>query len=348
MKYELHPACACWPPMSDAEIAELADDIVKNGQLYPAILLDDKMLDGRNRALACEKGGIELRTEVYQGDDPVGFVITANQRRRHLPKVELAFIGDTLATLKHGRSDGRNSKALNSALPLGPTRDQVAKELGIDPRRIDDASSVRKNCEPHIVEMARTGKVGIQAVAAYGRHTPREQQIGADEQMVKKGGYAAIKGGAAKKHGKRPKGPAPVYHLPRPDFSKLDIGDERIPNQPVQLWPAHVQRLLRQAEQVGMVAGQVRLFVVRTIDSAEFAVSAEEFAAGLEQLLAYQPVRGKANGEQTDFAKKARKEIVGLDESLDKAIGWLTAIRDAVSRNRVAEEERQPAIEESN
>ena len=344
MKYELHPACVCWPPMSEAEIAELSADIARNGQLFPAILHEGQILDGRNRGLACDRAGIELRTEIYQGDDPVGFVISANLHRRHLPKVELAFIGETLATLKRGGDRGNQytgGKALSSALPLSKTREQVAKELGIDPRRIDDASSVRKNCEPHIVEMARTGKIGIQAVAAYGRATPREQQVGADAETVKKGGYAAIKGGASKKKAKQQKGPAPVYHLPRPtDFSKLDIGDERIPNQPVQLWPAHIQRLLKQAEQVGMVAGQVRLFVVRTIDSPEFSVSAEDFAAGLERLLAYQPVRGKANGEQIDFAKKARKEIVGLDESLDKAISWLTAIRAAVSRNWVAEEEQ--------
>jgi hypothetical protein len=45
-------------------------------------LYEGQILDGRNRARACEALGIEPETRVYAGDDPVGFVISRNLHRR--------------------------------------------------------------------------------------------------------------------------------------------------------------------------------------------------------------------------------------------------------------------------
>ena len=43
-----HPISDVWPMMDEAKIAELADDIRKNGQLVPVWLYEGKILDGRN------------------------------------------------------------------------------------------------------------------------------------------------------------------------------------------------------------------------------------------------------------------------------------------------------------
>ena len=42
------------------------------------------ILDGRNRARACEAAGVEPKFTPFREDDPTAFVIDANLRRRHL------------------------------------------------------------------------------------------------------------------------------------------------------------------------------------------------------------------------------------------------------------------------
>jgi hypothetical protein len=44
--------------MPEGEIQKLADDIKANGLKNHIILLEDKVLDGRNRLLACKLAGV--------------------------------------------------------------------------------------------------------------------------------------------------------------------------------------------------------------------------------------------------------------------------------------------------
>jgi hypothetical protein len=98
MRYELHPACAVWPEMQPEVLRELADDIVLNGLHKPLTLAPDgRLLDGRNRALACELVGVEPSTVVYDGD-PALFSLSKNKHRRHMTQDQIALVAATLAT----------------------------------------------------------------------------------------------------------------------------------------------------------------------------------------------------------------------------------------------------------
>ena len=102
MPYKLHPACTAWPPMTEEALAELTEDIRINGLREPITLTPDGLLlDGRNRAIACEHLGIRPTTVVWDGD-PVAFSISKNARRRHLDKIDLGFAGAKLTRLQHG------------------------------------------------------------------------------------------------------------------------------------------------------------------------------------------------------------------------------------------------------
>ena len=83
-KYRYHPACTVFPQLSDAELQDLADDIAVNGLRNPIVLWQGKILDGRNRYLACEIAEVEPRFTEFEGDDPIGWVISQNLHRRHL------------------------------------------------------------------------------------------------------------------------------------------------------------------------------------------------------------------------------------------------------------------------
>lgn len=99
-----HPAAELFLLLPDAELAELADDIRTRGLNEPVWLYDDPdrgtvLLDGRNRVRACEIAGVPVRTQQYRGDDPIGFVISENVRRRHLDAWDKASLADALMGL---------------------------------------------------------------------------------------------------------------------------------------------------------------------------------------------------------------------------------------------------------
>lgn len=182
MRHPIHPACACWPRPSEVKFQLLVADIRAHGLLNPMWLdQDGLMLDGKTREEALEVIGIEGRYEVYTGDDPIGFVIAQNERRRHMSEAELAFIGDELATLRVGQPKYR-------AREHNKSREEVANELGISPTLISNVRTLKRDAEPNVIDMARTNKVGIKNATTYAMHTPREQQRQATPAEVKREG----------------------------------------------------------------------------------------------------------------------------------------------------------------
>ena len=82
--------------MTAEEFDELKRDIQANGQLMPIWILDDKIVDGRNRYQACVDLGIEPLYQVVPGQPDMAalltFVISLNEKRRHLNSGQKAFV----------------------------------------------------------------------------------------------------------------------------------------------------------------------------------------------------------------------------------------------------------------
>jgi hypothetical protein len=79
-----HPLANIFPLPDDEELRALADDIKHRGLLESITTLDSEILDGRCRYRACRMAGVEPGFVLYSGEDPVGFVLSKNVRRRHL------------------------------------------------------------------------------------------------------------------------------------------------------------------------------------------------------------------------------------------------------------------------
>jgi len=84
MTYAFHPFADIFPLLDGAELEELVTDIKKSGLLEPIVLLEGKILDGRNRHRACIAAGVEPIFQDFTGGDPAAYVISANIHRRHL------------------------------------------------------------------------------------------------------------------------------------------------------------------------------------------------------------------------------------------------------------------------
>src|SRR3984893_14974176 len=85
-----HPLAELFPLMSEAELAELADDIKKNGLQEDIVRYEGQILDGRNRHAACLRCGIDPRFVDYTGTDPLAFIVSMNLHRRHLSQAAKA------------------------------------------------------------------------------------------------------------------------------------------------------------------------------------------------------------------------------------------------------------------
>ena len=92
-KLEFHPLASIFPLMEGAPFEELVADIKEaHGVREKVWLYEGKILDGRNRFRASEVAGVDCPTQNYEGDNPLGFVISMNIKRRHLSPGQLAFV----------------------------------------------------------------------------------------------------------------------------------------------------------------------------------------------------------------------------------------------------------------
>jgi ParB-like nuclease domain len=165
---KVHPVADAFPAMSSAELQELADDIRANGLAHPIVRdRNGVILDGLNRLRACEIAGVEPRFTVFEGDDPVAFIVSSNLKRRHLNESQRAMVASKLANLAHG-GDRRSEN-----LPLETVKQATAAAiLNVSDRSIRHAGVVRKHGTPELIRAVEQGEVSVSAAARQAKPPP--------------------------------------------------------------------------------------------------------------------------------------------------------------------------------
>jgi hypothetical protein len=154
--------------MSSGELQELAEDIKANGLREPLTLTPDgKLLDGRNRALACELAGVVPATVVYDGN-PWLYSLSKNQHRRHMAVDQIALVAAELATRsaggdgsnQHARATASNEEVASKEL----TNAQAAKTAGIPKTAVESGKVV-------LLRGTEQEKAAVRSGAAKARKT---------------------------------------------------------------------------------------------------------------------------------------------------------------------------------
>jgi len=123
--YKPHGAALTLPPMKQSEMDALKQSIVSQGQLFAAVILDGKLLDGRNRQeairqLVSEKKlapttellVVEWYAETKHGRKSVAeFVKGANVDRRHLNESQRAMVAARLLPMLRAEAKERQRQA---------------------------------------------------------------------------------------------------------------------------------------------------------------------------------------------------------------------------------------------
>jgi len=192
--YEVHEACQLFPLLDDEELEKLAEDIKTNGLRHPVVLHEEKILDGRNRLLACEKVGVSPRFEEAPSGDPVAYVLSTNLHRRHLTPSQAAMVASKAMPMlekearrrqrEGGSKGGRNPRGkLRANLPEASSRAderraraKAAQLVGVSPRTVADAVKVRKKGAHEVVAAVERGDVAVSAAAAIVDRPHEDQQ----------------------------------------------------------------------------------------------------------------------------------------------------------------------------
>jgi DNA modification methylase len=166
-----HKYAALFPMASEDELNEMAEDIKQRGLLNKIILLDDKILDGRNRFEACKRADIEPKYCEYTGHDPLGDVVSWNLKRRHLSPTQKATLGVEIEPLYAAEAEKRLHLAKGRGVKgeeLFPqvksrdpqSRDQAAAMVGVSGKSVSDAKAIKEK-SPELFEKMKTGETTI-------------------------------------------------------------------------------------------------------------------------------------------------------------------------------------------
>lgn len=177
MKY--HELAELFPVMEKNELEELAADIRVNGQFYPIWIYEGKILDGRNRFAACLMADIKPVFDEYRGNDPLGFVVAHNIKRRNLTTAQRSAIAVRIEEIEATKAKARQvrkpeSVKPNSAEQKGQARDKAAVAMRVGKQGVSDMKRLKKEA-PDIFNRVLSGEIkSVQEAKREARKIPKD------------------------------------------------------------------------------------------------------------------------------------------------------------------------------
>lgn len=180
-----HHAANVFPMMSDAELTALADDIRANQLLHPIVLdRSGRVLDGRNRLLACERANVAPSFETWKGDDSavVDFIVSQNLRRRQLSIRQRSLVAARIANLEQGQRANRCAGDADTSIEVSASLGQstvtyveAAKLLGVSKASVERGRAVLAHGVHELIEGVQKDAISISAAARLSK-LPAAQQ----------------------------------------------------------------------------------------------------------------------------------------------------------------------------
>jgi N6-adenosine-specific RNA methylase IME4 len=166
-----HEYANLFPMMSPgAELDAFEADIEQNGVREPIVFFEGKVLDGRNRYVAARQYHQQFPCADYIGDDPLGYVISLNLKRRHLSESQRSMVASSLAKMPAHRPSDKSAN-----LPGYVSQADAAAMLNVSERSVRTAKVVQEEGAPELVAAVESGQVSVSAAAVIAE-LPKDEQ----------------------------------------------------------------------------------------------------------------------------------------------------------------------------
>lgn len=166
-----HPLSETFPVMGEDEYDALKKDIKLNGLISEIVTHDGMILDGRHRFRACQELKIKPVFKKYEGNDPIGYVISVNLNRRHLNQSQrcvavLSLYDKMSKEAKLKRHTAEHLASIDVDLSVRSnrysrlTQNRIGKLFGVGGSTLGGAIMVR-NRRPELLKDIMSGKLTI-------------------------------------------------------------------------------------------------------------------------------------------------------------------------------------------
>jgi hypothetical protein len=239
-----HPLAELFPLLGDDELEEMIEDIRANGIRDPIDLLDDSILDGRNRyralvtlrvrGLPCGTGWGSLEGEPLSDEelepapdvpwfrryspmesgDPLKYVLSKNLKRRHLSDTQRASVAAKIANLGVGRPE---------TIPPdgGISTAEAAETLNVSTRQVERARVVHAQGVPELRQALDEDKMPVATAEKIAR-MPEDQQRAAVEQATMPSNARAVMAS-------RQEAPDSLDYFPTPPWATRALLEDVLP-----------------------------------------------------------------------------------------------------------------------
>ena len=160
---KFHEIADLFPLIDGDEFKLLCDDIKKEGLNHSVVLLDNTILDGRNRYRACVKVGIEPTFEEFKGDDPLAFVLSENLHRRHLTASQRAALAAEVANIEFGQYLGNQYESGVGKIAHPTSSKEASGLFQVGERYVKEAKAIKRDAPERFEELKR-GEKTIQQI----------------------------------------------------------------------------------------------------------------------------------------------------------------------------------------
>jgi hypothetical protein len=166
----VHPLARLFPPITGDEFQKLVKDIKDNGLINPVVRHEGRILDGRNRLLACDEAGVLRRYVEFASlglaCTPEDYIWSVNVQRRHLNDGQRAVLATqfadalnqaALSRQKAGLKRGKKLPPVGADSPprnIHPTRKAIAERAQVSEHNAKQAQAVHTKApelEPKVI-----------------------------------------------------------------------------------------------------------------------------------------------------------------------------------------------------
>ncbi len=164
---ECHEIARLFPPMTAVEFEAFKANIAEHGLREPIWTYRGKIIDGRNRYLACTELGIAPVYREWNGEGSLlEFVLSLNLHRRHLDQSQRAMVAARIASMRQGERTDLVEISTRLSQPQAAALVNVSRESVILGRR------VLEHGESALIEAVERGAIAVSTAATLTELAP--------------------------------------------------------------------------------------------------------------------------------------------------------------------------------